>query len=138
MSKLPKYVNWRPDFEAPGPYVTIEKKQGIQFDEPISRRPISDDDDDFTSYKYYESDKILGQLYRAIDEQKIFKEIQKRSQISSSTIHTSTVMHAVWGHVQRTLRSCRRLIQWEHHKQWATDIRDEYATPPPKPSCVPS
>jgi hypothetical protein len=119
MTRLPKYSPWRPDFEAPGPYVRIEPK-GVDFDSPIDRNlDNADDDDDFSRYRYYESDKILGKLYRAIDERKIYQEIKKRSHINSVT-HTSTVIRQVWEYVQK---KCR-LIEWKHHEQWAQDVRD--------------
>jgi hypothetical protein len=127
MSKMPKYNRWRPDFEAPGPHVTIEKMEGIRFDMTPSRTVDDlqdDDDDDFTNYRYYESKKVLGRLYRAIDERKIFEEIQQRSTIDGST-NTSTLIQTVWKYVQR---QCH-LIQYEHHMQWARDIRDEYIYP---------
>ena len=122
MTKMPRYDPWRPDFEAPGPYVTIEKKDDIQFEAPPNRDPdyIGDDDDDFSTYRFYESKKILGKLYRAINEREIFDEVQKRSQAHAST-HTPTLMHAVWKHVQHKAK----LIQWEHKKEWARDLRDE-------------
>jgi hypothetical protein len=123
MSKLPRYSPWRPDFEAPGPYVTIHKKEGILFEAPAIDDPdsIGDDDDDFTSYRFYESEKILGKLYRAIDEREIFDEIKQRSSETAST-NSVTLIHAVWAHVQRETK----LIQWEHHKKWAWELRDQY------------
>jgi hypothetical protein len=33
-----------------------------------------DDDDGWTKYKYYHSDKVLGKLYRSVDERKIWYE----------------------------------------------------------------
>jgi hypothetical protein len=66
MSRLPKYNPYRPDFEAPGPHVRIEKHIGLSFDAPVDRDPDEqgDEDDDFSAYRYYESEKILGKLYR--------------------------------------------------------------------------
>ncbi len=125
MTKLPKYSPWRPDFEAPGPYVTIAAKDGINFDAPSSRDAdaIGDDDDDFANYRYYKSDKILGKLYRAIDERKLFEEIKQRSAASAiNSRNPSTLINAVWNYVQSTTR----LIQWQHKKDWARDLRDEY------------
>lgn len=120
---IPRYNPYRPDFEAPGPYVTIQKKDGIVFDAPSSRDAdeIGDDDEDFTNYRYYESDKILGKLYRAIDERKLFNEIKQRS-AATENANTATIIPAVWAHVQRVTK----LIQWEHKKDWARDLRDEY------------
>jgi len=120
MSKLPKHNPWRPDFEAPGPHVTIENVHRISFEDVIDRDLNQDDeDDDFTNYRYYESGKVLGKLYRRIDEREIFRQIQQRAS-NPGTTSTSTVMDAVWAYVQQ---KCR-LIQWEHYRQWARDIRD--------------
>ena len=118
---MPKYNPWRPDFEAPGPHVKIENKDGITFDAPDDRDPdeLGDEDDDFSHYRYYESDKILGKLYRAIDERKIFEDIKHRA--STQNVNSrSTVIDEVWAYVQRTCS----LIQWEHHREWAKDIRE--------------
>jgi hypothetical protein len=129
MSRFPKYTPWRPDFEAPGPHVTVEKKEGISFDtaddDPDN---AGDEDDDFTRYRYYESDKILGKLYRAIDEREIFSEIQERARTDGGD-HNSTVIYAVWEHVKQ---KCR-LIQWQHKKEWARGIRDA-CVPIPAPT----
>jgi hypothetical protein len=118
---MPKYNPWRPDFEAPGPHVRIENKHGISFEDPDDRDPgdLGDEDDDFSHYRYYESTKILGRLYRAIDERQIFKDIKRRASSQSVTSRT-TVIDEVWSYVQRTCK----LIQWEHHRDWAKDIRD--------------
>jgi hypothetical protein len=122
MSKMPKYTPWRPDFEAPGPHVNILKKDGIEFDPPTDREPdyLGDDDDDFTGYRYYESNKILGKLYRAIDEREIYNEIKQRSKAAESA-NTATLIYAVWTYVEQ---NCR-LIQWEHRKEWAWELREQ-------------
>jgi hypothetical protein len=121
MDRMPKYSNWRPDFEAPGPHVTIEDREGIFFEDSKYRDPDEqgDDDDDFTTYRYYESEKILGKLYRAIDERKIFQDIKDRAS-RHIVKRESTVIDSAWDYVQRVCRG----IQWEHLVEWARDIRD--------------
>jgi hypothetical protein len=57
---------------APGPHVTIIKKEEIAFAEESLLGEEADDDDDVQGYRYYESDKINGKLYRAIDEREVF------------------------------------------------------------------
>ena len=123
MSKMPKYSPWRPDFEAPGPYVEIHDKGGIEFEAASNREAdeIGDDDDDFTAYRYYESDKILGKLYRAIDEREIFEEIKQRSAATES-VSRATIINAVWAYVQRVTK----LIHWQHKTEWARDLREDY------------
>jgi hypothetical protein len=124
MSLMPTYSRFRPDFMAPGPYVEILDEKPPSFDDahttPISR---GDDDDDFTSFEYYPSDKILGRLFRSIDERKIFEEVQKyRDGINRVQQATSPVLDGIWKYI---LQHCAS-IPWQHHLDLARGIRDEY------------
>lgn len=121
MTSLPRYNKWRPDFEAPGPHVKVEDTRGLSFEEIDDRDPDDevDDDDDFSSYRYYESDKVLGKLYRAIDEREIFEHIKHRS-LHPDVSSKSTVIDAVWDHV----RAQCALFQYSHKLEWARGIRD--------------
>ncbi|TVY45069.1 RNA-dependent RNA polymerase [Lachnellula subtilissima] len=123
MTKLPKGNPWRPDFEAPGPHVMIEKNNGIVFETKTFRDPLDeeDEDDEFTNYRYYESNKILGKLYRAIDEQAVFQDIQKRASADGTTSR-SNIIDEVWSYVQKKVQG----FQWEDQMEWAEDIRDMY------------
>lgn len=121
MSRMPKYKPWRPDFEAPGPHVEIHKFRGISFQSAQYEDPMDmdDEDDDFNKYRYYESDRVLGRLYRAIDEQAIFQEIQQRA-MGVGESHESIVINALWKQIQG---ACK-LIQWDHLMDDARSIRD--------------
>jgi len=121
MTRLPKSNPWRPDFEAPGPHVMIEKNNGIVFETKTFRDPLDqeDEDDEFTSYRYYESNKILGKLYRAIDEQAVFQDIQKRASADGFTSR-SNIIDEVWCYVEKKVQG----FQWEDQMEWAEDIRD--------------
>jgi len=103
--------------------VRVEKLGGLTLEDVTSRDPDNqdDEDDDFPSFRYYESEKILGKLYRAIDERKLFEQIQERA-LTDSAKDESTVMNAVWEYVQE---ACM-LIEWKHNEEWARDIRDMY------------
>jgi hypothetical protein len=111
---------------APGPHITIIKKEAIAFvEENLSEE--AGDDDGFQEYRYYESDKINGKLYRAIDEREIFKDIQQmglRETVpdakSRSNYSNTHIMDQVWDFVTRRCKSLR----WEHLIEWARDIRD--------------
>jgi hypothetical protein len=86
-----------------------------------------DEDDEIQPYRYYESDKILGKLYRAVDEREIFKYIQQTGgkeespgtykRIGYSDI---TLMNAIWAYVKKRCR----LLKWQDHLNWARDVRD--------------
>lgn len=123
MSKLPKVSRYRPDFEAPGPHVIIEKSDGLTFEPEEYQDPgePGDEDDDFTNYRYYESKKVIGKLYRAIDERKLFADIKQRA-IRHGAGSESSVINAVWEDVQRRCL----LIEWKHKLDWAREIRDMY------------
>lgn len=60
---------------APAPPAELKNREEIVFDSLVLPSP-NDDEDDNTGpqYEYYKSDKILGKLYRAVDEQRIWKD----------------------------------------------------------------
>lgn len=93
----------------------------IPVPEAVDYLDQEDEDDDFPSYRYYESDRVIGKLFRAIDERQIFENIQQRAMIEGIT-SGSTVIGAVWVYVQSTCE----LIQWKHLQEWARDVRDMY------------
>lgn len=89
-----------------------------------------DEDEDFAevvSYgpqrlRYYESQNVLGKLYREIDEHKFFQAIQEQSRMPSlNPGKTRSLADAVWNYV----RDKTALIQWQHHLAWARDVRDK-------------
>ena len=110
---------------ATGPRVTVEKD--IKFD---TADPLRDDDEedivsaldpDGKGYRYYESKKVLGKLYRAIDERSFFAELQEQSERLTRTGPSGkTTMKRLWDYVQRATD----LIQWDHHEEDAKDIKD--------------
>ncbi|CAG8983895.1 hypothetical protein HYALB_00005534 [Hymenoscyphus albidus] len=122
MSQFPRMVKWRPDFEAPGPHVRIEPK-GLSLEEKSFREPLEeeDEDDEFSSYRYYRSEKVLGKLFRAIDEREIFREIQERAS-AEGIARRSGLMESVWKHVESRVKG----IQWEYLMNEASDIREMY------------
>lgn len=54
-----------------GPDIKIHDKSTIDMEEQYLRQD-DDDGDDTPRYKYYKSEKILGHLFRAVDEKKIW------------------------------------------------------------------
>lgn len=71
MRRMPKYERARPDFMAPGAYVKIQKKELVLGSEPS----VNDQDGiDGPTTMYYESQNILGKLYRSINVQQVFRE----------------------------------------------------------------
>ena len=87
--ELPTWPKFRPDFQASGPRVLIEKD--INFEDIGSTTTPEEDEEvaEVASYsppmpRYYESQKILGKLYREIDKHKFFEELQRQSSSSSA------------------------------------------------------
>lgn len=118
MKQMPRFSPIRPDFMALSSQIKIEKKEGLLLEaESVKTQDDVADDNDFSPYRYYESDKILGKLYRAINEHEVFGEIKKHRMLSGND---ASVLPELWTHVQR---ECR-LLKWREHLAWARDIRD--------------
>lgn len=100
----------------------IDKK--IDLKDDSSDDDFSDDGDDdkndTSRIRYYQSHKVLGKLYRAIDEHKIFEQIQQHSrQFGVSAIGGDT-LHQVWEYVQKATA----LIQYSHYTAFARDVKE--------------
>ena len=127
---MPRHNHYRPDFLAPGPHVAIQKDKPLSFDARPEHNDGYDDDDDFSPYRFYQSDKILGKLYRNIDEREVFSGIQQQglskcvNEVNRARYSISSVLEGVWTYVQHRCQA----IQWEHHLDRARGIRDEYVS----------
>jgi len=116
---------------APGPHVAVQKDKPLSFNaRPEHRDGNDDDDDDFSAYRYYESPKILGKLFRAIDEREVFSGVQQQglsrhvNNVDRARHSDSSVLEGVWAYVQYRCQ----VIQWDHHLDRARGIRDEYVS----------
>jgi hypothetical protein len=72
-------------------------------------------------YKYYKSDKLLGQLYRAIDEQQIWNQSIRPIRIAATT--------SFWPRfIQGVITKCniRGPIRWRDHRDTARRLRVVY------------
>jgi hypothetical protein len=80
LSHLPQmkkeFRGWRPDFLAAGRPVTLSDKSEIDLESYMANNGDEDDDDgqDGPRYKYYPSKNVLGDLYRAVDEERIWTD----------------------------------------------------------------
>ncbi len=120
MNLMPRYPRERPDFMAPGPYVKMLE------DKPTFENPEQDidNDEEFNVFTYYTSQKILGKLFRAIDERSIFEYVQqKKSGMSlDKTMNLGrSVLEGVWSYVF----DCYPKIPWDNHLDRARSIRGE-------------
>ncbi|KAL4733170.1 RNA dependent RNA polymerase-domain-containing protein [Aspergillus similis] len=122
LEEMPFVNRNRPDFLAPGPLAKIYDRQNIQL-EARYVHPYPDDDIDFSPvHKYYRSEKILGKLYRAIDEHEIWRK----------EIHTTIKSNptAVWKRIIDSLTGrCIALgapVNWKAHVETARQLRSLY------------
>ncbi|PHH50770.1 putative RNA-dependent RNA polymerase 2 [Ceratocystis fimbriata CBS 114723] len=77
VNQMPRAPRYRPDFMAPSPPISLCKFDELVFDDtPVNpdANPFDDDDDIAPSHLYYESQRILGILYRNVDERVIWNE----------------------------------------------------------------
>ena len=124
---MPRYSNVRPDFQAPGPRVLIEKT--IKIDEQDSDDESDEEEDgnadmsiqSYQKLRYYESLKVLGKLYRAIDEHHFFEELKQNADLSGAKVgRTKQLADAVWDYISDKTA----LIQWKHYEDFAQDVKD--------------
>lgn len=105
---------------SPAPITNLKNRNEIVFDAPTAPAAMTGDEDDDAgpNYMYYMSDKILGRLYRSIDEHKIwFDNIKIKTEAISS----------VWRELLEYVRSiCEHEldgITWAEFKPEAWEIR---------------
>jgi len=99
--------------------VTITENDPLEHEEfdavhaldPERRRP-----------QYYISHKILGKLYRAIDETKFMNAMHSRLSTTSKPPGSKSLLDELWAYVKRNVR----YIQWNHLLPLAQQIRDSY------------
>ncbi|KAL8897272.1 MAG: hypothetical protein Q9207_007295 [Kuettlingeria erythrocarpa] len=123
LKKMPKSSNVKPDFQAPGPRVLIENSLRLE------EMEIQDDDDDDDNVpeetvpvtRYYESQKVLGKLYRAIDESDFFTAIQRQSRVALQP-QSLSLAERVWEYV----REKTALMQYQHYLDFARDVKEAY------------
>lgn len=121
ISRIPKYPPLRPDFMCPGPGVNVA--EDISLLETATNVQGNDDDDDGPQIHYYKTKKVLGHLYRAIDERTFLGELKQS--MRTSRPKDGDIMQLVWAHVQREAAA----FQWKHHVETAQEIKDLFDSP---------
>ncbi|KAI5808554.1 RNA dependent RNA polymerase-domain-containing protein [Peziza echinospora] len=92
LSQLPKCSRVRPDFMAPGPHINIDNTIHMAPELP-PEEDENDDEAENTPLRYYQSPKILGKLYRGIDERGFFEQIQPEAG------QELNLLHDVWDYI---------------------------------------
>ncbi|KAF5012175.1 hypothetical protein FDECE_1765 [Fusarium decemcellulare] len=122
VKRLPKPPFYRPDFLATAPPLKVYDLD--QIDHIADPEDYVDAEDTMgqTKYKYYKSEKILGHLYRNVDEKKIWNE----------DIHRSIDMEgpSVWDQLLTTVETeivkYKLDIDWTRKSDEAWKIRSLY------------
>lgn len=120
---MPRHSNVKPDFQAPGPRVLIEENINLEEDSDDDDYDNKDENDEesMPRVRYYESHKILGKLYRAIDEHRIFEQIQRDSRLPKAALMTDkNILNSVLKYVQKSTA----LIQFSHYIEFANDVKE--------------
>ena len=123
MKEIPKGPKVKPDFQAPGPRVLMENLISLEnLEDHVDAEEIEElDEYTVPTPKYYRSEKVLGKLYRAIDEHELFKEIQLSNYTEDLSRSQGNQFNAVWKYV----RQRAALIQYEHYLEFARNIKKE-------------
>ena len=105
---------------APGPHVKMLEDKPI-FEDPNEK---FDADEEFNVFTYYPSTKILGKLFRAIDERSILGHVRQNKPGLSSD-RTSGLGRSMTTGVWKYVIDCHPEILWRNHLDRARGIRDE-------------
>ncbi|KAK3074538.1 hypothetical protein LTR53_002958 [Teratosphaeriaceae sp. CCFEE 6253] len=127
IKECPKYDRCRPDFMSPSPRMVVSDQGYMDLEE-------ADDGDDEAfegldterrPYRYYESQKALGHLYRAIDERQFLTSIKSRhGPLTSPGGTPSTILPDLLKHVLRYAHT--NLVQYSHALDHAREVRQSY------------
>ncbi|ENI03580.1 hypothetical protein COCC4DRAFT_51488 [Bipolaris maydis ATCC 48331] len=128
MSRIPKGIDhFRPDFMAPGSHLVINELGAAELAE-LEEDDIDDPDSisvldaDKGRIRYYRSDKILGILYRAIDEKKFFDKMKSDYEIFRQRWGKESLVDKLKRYIIRETQG----LQWEHHWDFAEQLRETY------------
>jgi hypothetical protein len=72
--------------------------------------------------RYYKSRKVLGELYRRIDEKKFFTQMRDNFQAVQNTWGGESLLQKLEYYVDRKAVG----VQWVHHHEFAANLREEW------------
>lgn len=114
----------KPDFMATAPRLMLEHTVKLEDDEDELEQnldPVRTLDPEGQPVRYYESPKVLGQLFRAIDEIEFLREMQTQYHFTPDPKRKQqTLMSRVWSYVCSETRG----IIFSHERDEAQQIRE--------------
>ena len=97
----------------------------IKVEKGVLSRDSSDDNastEDPAGYEYYESDRILGKLYRAIDEEAFFEDLEQDTEGSIfGTTSNENVLQEIWTYAESEML----LVEWDSYIPEAKEIKEK-------------
>ncbi|KAF7593189.1 hypothetical protein BBP40_011819 [Aspergillus hancockii] len=122
ISELPKIGRYRPDFLAPGPRTRLYCKSRIGLEQRVSHANYDDDDDEVERpHLYYKSERILGKLYRAIDERNIWLKHVRSDVVTDEELFWEELVEDVDARCRAHGKD-----SWEQYSEEAARIRAAY------------
>ena len=126
MKQLPKYDRLRPDFMAPSPRVHITETGEVEIEEldEINDDAFEGIDEERRPLRYYKSQKVLGQLYRNIDEKRFLEDMHQHKRRVWAVTSSKGFMTKLCNYVlhQASLYG----VLYEGYMDLARDIRAGY------------
>ena len=120
--EIPRNDGIKPDFMAPGPRVRISESISILEKEIFDDGKKDTVDELIGNLKrggYYESQKVLGVLFRDIDERAFLAGIHRHARAEKSSGNKRNVMERVFEYV----KAQAAVFQWEHYRPFARRYR---------------
>lgn len=124
MKQCPKYNRCRPDFMAPSPRVVVSESGMLDLEEEANEddEALEDLDVERRVMRYYPSSKVLGDLYRNIDEQHFLTNMQQ-SQRNYAKVSSSKddLLVTLLEYMKR--QATQYGVLFGHHHELAIDVR---------------
>lgn len=127
MKRLPKYDRVRPDFMAPSPRVQVNDSGDIEIEDldPNDDEAFEGIDEERKPLRYYKSNKVLGMLYRNIDEKHFIADMQNSHHARRKAIEPShSLMSKLCKYVMQQAEAYG--VLYDHHLEFARDVRAQY------------
>ncbi|ROT35068.1 RNA-dependent RNA polymerase [Sodiomyces alkalinus F11] len=143
VTSMPRAGKFRPDFLAPAPPAILHDRHHIDFlGKPAARDDTDADADEDggedafrSNYEYYKSEKILGRLYRNVDEKRIWDDDicrvgEKREGPELWTQFTALMRRKLHQYVQgRITWRKKREEAWRLRDMWVYDCFSFFPLP---------
>lgn len=122
MGDCPRYPRPRPDFMSPSPRVVIVDGL-VDFEDsiPVVDDSLGDIDQETRPMRFYKSEKILGRLFRAIDERQFVASMQTKHRREMRISQAASLMARLRDYMLHW--STQYGILYEHHLDLAREIR---------------